>query len=700
MTSKTSWFNFGIYKNTLHRFKWGSFLYFIILFFSVPFVLMTESPSEVYESFSLRNYQVGGLILKNSFMVIPYLMAMIVPSIVALLIFRNVHSSKQGVFTHSIPVTRKSYYISNLLGGFSLMLAPILLNAVILLAMSVFGYGKTIAPWSIMCWVAVQMAVLFIMFSVASFSAFLTGNGVAHIVINVLLHTFPLLIAGAILLVSEVFLFGFVQSENFIAEEIFSNTPLVWLFTRMTLERFLNFSFFGNIRLWIYVIIGAALYVLGYLLYKNRKIEACGDVAAFRVFRPILKYAVTAIAELAILAILWAMELPAVAIFIVAAVVCAVVYFICEMLMNKTFKVFATYKGFAVFAVCSALLISFCAYTSVFGYETRIPATDKIEKATIYSGYFSDIEEPFVDDEESINAVRAMHKEFLADVPLTEREVWERSDFNGYNLYVKYKLKNGRVLARRYLVNNDLCYKALMEMYKNVDYKMQITGLSDINIENVKNADLRVYFGGFNHHIALNYDSEDVLRAIKKDVEVLSYNDMSNENYNMEYDISFSLSYEENEKQKVFKETAYGTNPEKYQSKRFSVQVTSKFTNTITLLKELGYYDEIVSRCASNLWICKEPLIKAGELLVYKGQEGHFGELYANQMDCVKLEPADAFIVSDSLIETKRTDPVEGKNYFIFSELDSWDGGVWFARDMVCYPEEKLPEYLKKYINN
>ena len=108
MTSKTSWFNFGIYKNTLHRFKWGSFLYFIILFFSVPFVLMTESPSEVYESFSLRNYQVGGLILKNSFMVIPYLMAMIVPSIVALLIFLNVHSSKQGVFTHYIPVTRKS----------------------------------------------------------------------------------------------------------------------------------------------------------------------------------------------------------------------------------------------------------------------------------------------------------------------------------------------------------------------------------------------------------------------------------------------------------------------------------------------------------------------------------------------------------------------------------------------------------------
>lgn len=698
MTSKTSWFNFGIYKNTLHRFKWGSFLYFIILFFSVPFVFMTESPSEVYESFSLRNYQVGGLILKNSFMVIPYLLAMVVPSIVALLIFRNVHSSKQGVFTHSIPVTRKSYYISSLFGGFSLMLAPILLNAVILLAMSIFGYGKTIALWSIMCWVAVQAAVLFIMFSVASFASFLTGNGVAHIVINVLLHTFSLLIAGAILLVSEVFLFGFVRSENFIAEEIYSNTPLVWLFTRMTMERFLNFSFFGNIRLWIYVIVGVAFYVLGYLLYKNRKIEACGDVAAFKIFRPILKYAVTAIAELAILAMLWAMELPAIAIFIVATVVCAVVYFICEMLMNKTFRVFGTYKGFAVFVVCSALVISFCAYTSVFGYETRIPEAEKIEEATIYSGYFSDIEEPFINDEQTINAVRMMHKEFLANVPLTEREVWERSDFNGYNLYVKYRLKNGRILARRYLVDNDLCYKALMEMYKSVDYKMRITGLSDVNIDNVKNADLRVYFAGFNHHIALNYDAKEILRAVKKDVEVLSYNDMSNETYNMEFDISFSLSYEENEKQQVFKEAAYGINPDKYQSKRFNVQVTSKFVNTIKLLKELGYYDDVVSTCASNLWICKEPLIKAGEMLVYKGQEGRFGELYANLIDCDKLENSDALNVAKALFETKRTNPIEGKNYFIFSNSDNWDGGVWFAKDMVCYPEDELPDYLRKYI--
>ena len=228
--------------------------------------------------------------------------------------------------------------------------------------------------------------------------------------------------------------------------------------------------------------------------------------------------------------------------------------------------------------------------------------------------------------------------------------------------------------------------------------KVNITGLSDVNIDNVKNADLRVYFAGFNHHIALNYDAKEILRAIKKDVEGLSYNDMSNETYNMEFDISFSLSFEENEKQQVFKEAAYGINPEKYQSKRFNVQVTSKFVNTIKLLKELGYYDEVVSRCASNLWICKEPLIKAGEMLVYKGQEGRFGELYANLMDCDKLESLDALNVANALIDTKRTNPVEGKNYFIFSNSDNWDGGVWFAKDMVCYPEEKLPDYLKKYI--
>lgn len=700
MILKTSLFNFGIYRSTIHRFKWGSFLYFIILFFSVPFVLMTRTPAELLERYNpSTSFLSGRVILGQSFMTVPYLLALVVPTIVALLIFHNVHSSKQGVFTHSIPVTRKAYYISSILGGFSLMLAPVLLNGIILLAMSFFGYGKSVTVWSVGVWIAVNAAVLFIMFAAASFSAFLTGDGVAHAFINVLLHTFPLLVALAIALVSEIFLFGFqLSADSFIAERIYQNTPLIWLFRQMTFDGVIDLGIFKSAQLWIYISGAAAVYVLAYLLYKNRKIEVCGDVTAFKVFRPIFKYTVTSAAALAVFAMLWAMELSAAAIFIVAAVLSAVVYFVCEMLMTKTFKVFGTYKGFAGFAVCVALVIGFCAYTNVFGYETRIPDEDKIAKAAVFKPYYGEHNEPLLENREAISAVRAFHKELIQDIPVTERSA-DTETVGENDIRIKYILKNGRSLERLYKISQEQYNKALAKMYEFTDYKLKVTRLDIINTENnLKNANLEAYASNFSYNISLNDEAAEVLSAVKRDIERLSFEEINQGEENIKFHISFSLTKKENEEQKVFKEGTFAKYDIAAAVQSFDIMINSNFTDTMDVLKQKGHLNTILESYADGLWICKEPFYKAGDMCTYKDDKGYFGEFYASINDCIKLNGEDSLRLAEELLASTNSGTSDGKNYFVFSYSKNDDGTMWFINNATSYLEEKLPDYLEKYI--
>ena len=162
MTSSKSLFNFGIFKNTLKRFKWGSFLYFIILFFSLPFIILVQEKSYLLNSYRFVP-ETTPLILQSGFMVIPVLLAMIVPTIVATLCFNNVHSARQSNFIHSLPLARLENYISNILASLTLIIIPVLLNAIILLIMSLTGYQEIIASSSVVYWFFLNVAISFIM---------------------------------------------------------------------------------------------------------------------------------------------------------------------------------------------------------------------------------------------------------------------------------------------------------------------------------------------------------------------------------------------------------------------------------------------------------------------------------------------------------------------------------------------------------
>ncbi|MBR6728852.1 MAG: hypothetical protein IKL80_01725, partial [Clostridia bacterium] len=122
MTLKTSFFNKGIYKSTVRRYLWGAVLYLIVLLtVTVLPIVLSIDPDMDYRSIE----KAGKSLLYNTDMMVPSVtIAMFVSVVVGLLVFRFVHSKKSSIFTHSLPVSRVSIYLSTLAASFTLMVAP------------------------------------------------------------------------------------------------------------------------------------------------------------------------------------------------------------------------------------------------------------------------------------------------------------------------------------------------------------------------------------------------------------------------------------------------------------------------------------------------------------------------------------------------------------------------------------------------
>lgn len=695
MTSSKSLFNFGIYKNIIKRFKWGSFLYFIILFFSLPFILLVQEKQYLLNVYK-RGMDDVSLILTEGFTIFPVFLAMIVPTIVATLVFNNVHSSKQGNFIHSLPVTRLENYVSSILASMTLMIVPVLLNATILLIMSFSWYGQVISSASVIYWFFLNIAISFIMLSVSVFAAYLTGHTAAHIVINLLLHTAPLVLALGISLISEIFLFGFSQIDNFVAGEIVNNTPMVWLYTQ-PISRLDFQNIFLQYKMWIFIGMAIAFYALAFLLYKNRKIESCGDIAAFKVFRPILKYTATIFGAILMFGIFTSTNLTATAIFTIVGAATAIVYFASEMLIKKTVKVFRSYKGFIGFAVIMAIFISIFAYTDIFGFERRIPEKADIESATIYYRYGDNI--PMVADDKLIEDVRSMHAELISDIPVVNEEL------DRYNrLFVKYELTNGKTLTRQYDVSDEVCTRALSKMYETTEYKYKIFNFDTINIEKVKNIDLRMYASLFNYHISVNEHSKKILDAIKKDLEVLSYDEIESQQFAINISLNIQQTAEENEKSGVF---VTAVSEADYYSGRmysFNMRINSNFKNTFALLKELGYYNEMIDAFSGGVKICTIPVSVKNDEYTFKNDTGKSYEFMINSKDMVSVNREDGLKLAEKLMyeqsekSGKTGNLSDGEHYLVFCFKDDYQT-VDLTSYTASFTENTMPDYLKKYLD-
>lgn len=575
MTLKTSFFNKAIYKSCVKRYAWGSFLYFVILFISTVLSVLLNIQRDF--SYMPENYFTDyPVILHGQYITLPILMAIVVPTIVTLLIFRFIHSKKQTIFTHSLPVSKKANYISSLLAGFTLMYVPVLFNGLLLAITSLCGYSDYFTVANCLTWTGYNLTGIFMMFSIAVFSATVTGNSFASIVINILIHSVLFIIYASFNSMADVFLYGYNGGADEIFQILCDNnfTVVVYGFIDKYFRNDLT-----TFKYIIYSLISILIYIVSYFIYKKRKPETASDVAGFKSLNSVFKYLVSFLVTMFGFAIFSSYINNNITVFLVIIFfISLIAYFASEMVLKKTINVFYSWKGYIGFISIFILIVVIFAETSFFGFETNVPDKNDIESATLYNYYHSE-KEPFTVNPEIIDIIINTHTNLVEkDFPKTKGSSLYQSEKMAL-IHIKYHLKNGKSIQRVYRIPTDDCMKLMNKLYSFDDYKKisEVVFIDDSLISNIY----------LNHEIHIK-ETYELLDVVREDVLNLTYEQLYNERFTND---EYSLVIEHKQKQPI----EIKGMPQATATRREYIQINPSYEKTMKWLNEKGYLKQVKS---------------------------------------------------------------------------------------------------------
>ena len=462
MRSGTSFFNSTLYRKNMARFWPIWAVYTLIWAFLMPLQFLTLPARYIGASDDLAYW------LMRQANIIPQLLtggnfiAFGAGVVCAMAVFSYLYSARSACMMHALPMDRKSLFFTNYLSGLSFLLLP---NAAIFLSTLAVEllFGCVNLP-ALVSWLAVQSGLCFFYYSFAAFCAMFTGNLLALPAFYGILSFLVMVMATLVSNVLDLFFYGFAGLSGKVEQAVMWFAPLIHLNSALSTHRVETLPD-GSVMtqvshkisqpevLAIYVVVAVVLTVLALMVYRRRHVESAGDVVAIAIVRPVFRFGVAVCAGLSLgIATVAILGFPntELALGVFMAVWSVIGYFVAEMLLRKSFRVFKAWKGAVAIAAVMALLFV-AVDKDWFGYENRIPAANEVE--SIYVSSLS-LGAPYDDahrvsdltlkNEKQIQEVMALHQAIIHEK--------DREDHgNDYiSLCVDYTLKNGATLSRRY----------------------------------------------------------------------------------------------------------------------------------------------------------------------------------------------------------------------------------------------------------
>ncbi len=474
MTFKGSLFSKGVMAGALKRFWWVGVLYGIALLLILPFDhMMRELPlANKWAGEMLRNT----LDLFSGAAGLQIVLLCTVPVILAVLLFQYLHNGRATAVLHSLPLDRKTLFLSHTAAGLVLLLMPVLVTGLVLLALNATTLLKLYyTPVDILRWMGMSALFDTLTFSIAVLVGMFTGNAVAHIIFTYILQVLP---SGLYVLLSENLrhlVYGYFDITQ--PGKFQYNFPLM-VFTGGTSR---NLSAAENVSgtVAVYLLAATLFLAAAAYVYRLRHAEAAGEVIAFPILRPVFKYGVTACAMLlagAYFASVYRGAFPVIALGYVLGSLLG--YLTAEALLQKSLKIWSSYKGYLGYAAVTMLLLLGIAVDAT-GYEHRIPAPEKVREVyfgTSIGGWILRDEQEstreqnveyeyrggaFLKDRNNIKNLILLHRQLLkAPRPA-----------DGIDHYIVYTLENGTRLVRRYSFDERDYTSLLKPVYESLEYK-------------------------------------------------------------------------------------------------------------------------------------------------------------------------------------------------------------------------------------
>jgi len=576
MTFKTSLFNKGLIKSDIKRFWFVSAIYGLLLFFILPLNHVMQNTSVekfewkkkmLLETLNLFSY-------RNDFQVF---LICIVPVAMAVLLFRYLQNTKAAAMMHSLPCTRTTHYFSHFTSGALLLILPVLLNGIILILLhSTTPLEKYHLLTDILQWLGTTVLFNVLFYTVAVFVGMFTGSSVAQIVFTYILHILP---AGICLLVDfniEHLFYGY-GSRSIDENLLIDNLPLLKILSQAS-DGMSGRQTIG------YIIATIFLFIAANYLYKIRNLECATDIIAFPITGPIFKYGVTICSMLLSRAYFYSISDDRFSMLVFGYLLGASLgYWISEMLIQKSFRVWNSYKGYAAYMAALAIILTLIS-TDALGYVRRIPDPEQVEQ--VYFGYSISQWQNFVNgnfdkntiaidglpcimnDNKNIENIIMLHKELI-------KKPYSKT---GTQRYILYELKNGKHLIRRYFIDEDRYADVLKPVYESLEYKKSIYPLLSQEPENIQR--IEIFDGRIPKNsvtIADSMEIKELLPLLKKDFSQTTFEELTDYKYTFSQ-ISIILN---NNKKNGEAITHYYTLKDSYHA-------------VIEWLKEKGYFEKAI----------------------------------------------------------------------------------------------------------
>ena len=447
MRSATSFFDKTLFRSQLKH-TWPLWLgYTALWLFLVPVMLFSELSayqggySAADASYLLLNTGVRGGIFISFFFGLFF----------AMLAFSHLTQSRATNGFHALPVRRETIFLTAYLTGLFCQLSTILVTFLLGAAVS--------APLHLSFWSVTGAAMGSAMLEAVFFYSFavlcmmMTGQILAapvfYFVGNILIPGMEYLLRNF----AGNFLYGY-SGHTDVALGFLS--PPLYMYPEVdiaSIETCESGSYYVTayaldrrslMILAAYALAGLVIALIALLLYRTRKSEMTGSTVAFPWATPIFKYGSSGNDSL-----------PGTILCMAAAGL--VGYFVAEMLIKKSFRVFrAGAKGAAIVALALVLLGVAMSF-DLTGYEKHVPDESEIE-SVYYT--FSGMTNVTTDDADTIRRLTAAHQAIVKNRNEQARiaDAWDadtlsqsdHDDIEPFSLRLTYYLKDGSQLSRSY----------------------------------------------------------------------------------------------------------------------------------------------------------------------------------------------------------------------------------------------------------
>lgn len=480
MTRSRLFCNSSIIRQNLRQYGWIGILYTLALLFQLPLQIFMNGdplaePSEIDNLFNL-----GADIA-------PFLL--VFPITTGLFLSRYLQSKGSSDLMHSLPL-RRSYLLSSYtLSGLLLLLPPIWITSVVtVLVRPLEGNMYIYQGAEVWQWCLTLTVLTLFLFAFTVFVGICVGQTILQGVVTIILLVLPAAILQFIGMHLSRYLYGYPGGMG-------SRTDTTdWAPMLRVVD--MSYKPFSHTELSVYALLSAAFLTLSFVLYRKRHSEKASHAMAFTYFNPLFKAGVMLCSMLLALSYFGSIKQGTGWIIGSVAAGGVIGYILVEMVLRKTWHILNRKLPLelAVYSILLGLLL-YVPVSGLTGYETRVPANEKVNAVFAGGNYDELTQRPYgakntapaeeaeiySKDPKYIEAVTALHHAVVTAKPGQSNTMWDYGYPSRYRFTLLYQLKNGGTLKRTYLVPSVGFEPELKAVMGHVDYKRVRYQISQMN---------------------------------------------------------------------------------------------------------------------------------------------------------------------------------------------------------------------------